>query len=36
MPKKAENLKFEIWITDNQDVHMRLQIFKVGLKMLMS
>ena len=33
---KAENLKFEIWFTDNQDVHMRLQIFKVSFKMLMS
>ena len=34
--KKAENLKFEMWFTDDQDVHMRLQIFKVSLKMLMS
>ena len=33
---KAENLKFKIWFTDDQDVHMRLQIFKVSLKMLMS
>ena len=23
--KKAENLKFEIWFADDQDVHMRLQ-----------
>ena len=29
--KKPENLKFEIWFTDDQDVHMRLQIFKVSL-----
>ena len=34
--KKAEDLKFEIWFADNRDVHMRLQIFKVSLKMLMS
>ena len=34
--KKAENLKFKIWFTDDQDVHMRLQIFKVNLKMFMS
>ena len=34
--KKAENLKFEIWFTDNRDLHMRLQIFKVSLKMLLS
>ena len=34
--KKAENLKFKIWFTDDQDVHMRLQIFKVSLKMFMS
>ena len=34
--KKAENLKFEIWFTDDQDVHMRLQTLKVSLKMLMS
>ena len=27
--KKAENLKFEIWFTDNRDVHL-----KVSLKML--
>ena len=33
--KKAENLKFEIWFTDDQDVHMRLKLFKVSLKMLM-
>ena len=34
--KKAEDLKFEIWFADNRDVHVRLQIFKVSLKMLMS
>ena len=34
--KKAENLKFKILFTDDQDVHMRLQIFKVNLKMFMS
>ena len=34
--KKAENLKFEICLTHDRDVHMRLQIFKVSLKMLMS
>ena len=34
--KKAENLKFEIWFTDDQDVHMRLQTLKVSLKMLIS
>ena len=34
--KKAENLKFEIWFADDQDVHMRLQTLKVSLKMLMS
>ena len=34
--KKAENLKFEIWFADDQEVHMRLQTLKVSLKMLMS
>ena len=34
--KKAENLKFEIWFTDNQHVHLRKQTFKISLKMLMS
>ena len=34
--KKVENLKFEIWFADDQDVHMRLQTLKVSLKMLMS
>ena len=34
--KKDENLKFEIWFTDDQDVHMRPQTYKVSLKMLMS
>ena len=34
--KKAENLKFEIWFADDQDVHMRLQTLKVSLKMLIS
>ena len=34
--KKAENLKCEIWFTDDQDEHIRLQSFKVSLKMLMS
>ena len=34
--KKAENLKFEIWFADDQDVHTRLQTLKVSLKMLMS
>ena len=34
--KKAENLKFEIWFADDQDVYMRLQTLRVGLKMLMS
>ena len=34
--KKAEDLKFEIWFADNRDVHMRLQIFKVSLKMLLN
>ena len=34
--KKAENMKFEIWFTDDQDVHMRLQTLKVSLKMLIS
>ena len=29
--KKAENLKFEIWFTNDQDVHMRLQTLKVSL-----
>ena len=32
--KKAEDLKFEIWFSDNRDAHMRLQIFKVSLEML--
>ena len=34
--KKAENFKLEIWFADDQDVHMRQQLSKVGLKMLMS
>ena len=34
--KKAEDLKFEIWFAGNRDVHMRLQIFKVSLKMLLN
>ena len=34
--KKVENLKFEIWFADDQDVHMRLQTLKVSLKMLIS
>ena len=34
--KKTENLKFEIWFTDNQHVHLRKQTFKISLKMLMS
>ena len=32
--KKAEDLKFEIWFSDNRDAHKRLQIFKVSLEML--
>ena len=34
--KKAENLKFEIWFPEDQDVRMRQQTFTVSLKMLMS
>ena len=34
--KKAENLKFEIWFADHQDVHMRQQTLTVSLKMWMS
>ena len=34
--KRPKNLKFEICLTHDRDVHMRLQIFKVSLKMLMS
>ena len=34
--KKAENLKFEIWFADDQDVPLRLQTLKVILKMLIS
>ena len=34
--KKAENLKFEILFTDDQDVHMRQQTLKISPKMLMS
>ena len=34
--KRPKNLKFEICLTHDRDVHMRLQIFKVSLKILMS
>ena len=34
--KKAENLKFEIWFADDQDVHTRQQTLTVSLKMWMS
>ena len=34
--KKAENLKFEIWFTEDQHVHMRQQPLKISHKMLMS
>ena len=36
MRKNAENLKLEIWFTEDQHVHMRLQTLKVSHKMLMS
>ena len=34
--KEAENLKFEIWFTEDQHVHMRQQTLKVSHKMLMT
>ena len=34
--KKAENWKFEVRYTNDQDVHTRQQTLKVSLKMLMS
>ena len=34
--KKAKNMKFEIWFTDDQYVHMRLQTWWVSLQMLIS
>ena len=34
--KKAENWKFEMRYTNDQDVHTRQQTLKVSLKMLMS
>ena len=33
--KKPENLKFEIWFAEDQDVQIRQQTLKVSLKMLM-